>query len=347
MSYKVSVVIPIYKVEKYLRRCINSVLNQTYSNIEIILVNDGSPDSCGEIADEYAERDKRIIVIHKENGGLSDARNSGLSYATGEYILFVDSDDWLDHQMIKKMMDICQHFKADAVQSAFYYAYDDYLLFDNRYYSQKHPPIILDNKSLMSELIINERVKNFAWGKLLKTNKIKDLPFEKGVLFEDVYWAHKVMKRMNSYVIVNQPMYFYYQRKDSIVSTYTAKNLDIIRGLQERHTFIERFYPELTEASYLGILKNCLIHYNLLAINRTKDKGAIHRKKLSNIINQNYQMLKDAVKNDKELKLQLYLFRIHPYLNITFLLIRKIFRYSNVISQPKRLERIQYIKKEI
>ncbi|WP_224773291.1 glycosyltransferase family 2 protein [Metabacillus idriensis] len=253
--WKVSVVVPIYNVEKYIYRCIDSIINQTYSNIEIILVDDGSTDKCGEIIKDFSKADSRIKIIHKKNGGLSDARNKGMEYVSGEFVLFVDSDDWLDTKIIEEMINNCLKYNADIVQTAFYYAYDDYLLLDNRIFSKDDHIIILNNISLMSELVINERVKNFAWGKLYKTDLIKDIPFEKGVLFEDVFWAHKVMHRVNKYVILNQPLCYYYQRSDSIVSTYTLKNLDIIKGLKKRHKFIEEYYKDLTDKSYKVILK--------------------------------------------------------------------------------------------
>jgi glycosyltransferase involved in cell wall biosynthesis len=340
MVHKVSIVVPIYKVERYLRRCVDSLLNQTYSNIEIILVDDGSPDNCGKIADQYAKKDPRVKVVHKKNGGLSDARNYGMQYVTGEFTLFVDSDDWLDYQMIQNMVTISVECKADAVQSAFYYAYDDYLLFDNRYGSKDDSPIVLGNKLLMSELIINERVKNFAWGKLYKTELIREIPFKKGVLFEDVFWTHQVMHRIKKYVIQHQPMYYYYQRSDSIVANYTTRNLDIIKGLKERHSFIQEQYQELTNQSYKEILKACLIHYNLLLINRQKDHGGMCKKEIQRYIKDNYPEFKRAVENDRQLSQQLLLYRIHPYLNVIFLIMRKGLRGLRILSQPTGLERI-------
>ena len=109
----VSIIVPIYKVEPYLRRCLNSIVNQTYTNLEIILVDDGSPDGCPQICDEYAAKDKRIVVIHKKNGGLSDARNTGLDICKGEYISFVDSDDWVDEGYIEKLLSFTQKENAD------------------------------------------------------------------------------------------------------------------------------------------------------------------------------------------------------------------------------------------
>ncbi|OKL36559.1 glycosyltransferase family 2 protein [Domibacillus mangrovi] len=337
---KVSVVVPIYKVEKYIHRCVDSILNQTYTNIEIILVDDGSPDNCGRIADQYKERDSRVTVIHQTNGGLSDARNQGMTYVTGEFTMFVDSDDWLEKNMIENMVNSSFKYKADVVQTAFYYAYDDKSFLDNRYYSQRNDPVTLDNKRLMYELVVNDKVKNFAWGKLYKTKLIKDIPFEKGVLFEDVFWAYKVMHQVNSFLIVHQPMYNYYQRSDSIVANYTPRNLDMIRGLKERHVFIEELYKELTDESYKVILKMSLIHYNLLLMNRRKDKGGLHRKEIQSYIQSNYSRLKKAVKNDQQLKRQLHLFTMHPYFNVVFLGWRKGLRTLKILSHPVGLEQV-------
>ncbi|AXI10774.1 beta-1,4-galactosyltransferase [Oceanobacillus zhaokaii] len=337
---KVSVVVPIYKVEKYIHRCIDSVITQTYSNLEIILVDDGSPDNCGEIVDDYQESDTRIKVIHKKNGGLSDARNHGMMQATGEFTMFVDSDDWLEKNMIELMVDNSIESKADVVQSAFYYAYEDRLLIDDKFYKEADLPVLLTNKVLIYELVINEKVKNFAWGKLYRTELIKDIPFKKGVLFEDVFWAHKVMQRVNTFLLLHQPLYYYYQRSDSIVATYTPRNLDMIRGQLERHRFIEEFYDEFTDASFKEILKMCLIHYNLLLLNRKVDIKGTHRKEIQSYIQANNSQLQRAVQDEKELQWQLSLFSFHPYCNVLYLGLRKGLRKMKLLSKPKGLKRV-------
>lgn len=338
---KVSVVVPIYKVEKYIHRCIDSILNQTYTNLEVILVNDGSPDDGGAIADAYKVKDTRVKVIHKANGGLSDARNAGMKKVTGKFTMFVDSDDWLDINMIKTMVEKSNQFTADIVQAAFYYAYDDNLYIDNRYFEQKNEPIILDNQSLMCELVRNEKVKNFAWGKLYKTEIIKDIPFKKGVLFEDVFWAHHVMHRVSKYLILQQPFYYYYQRDDSIVASYSPENLDILKGLKERHRFIEKNYKELTSESYQLILKTCLIHYHLLVINRRQDKQGMHRKEIKQYIRDNYKTFKHAVKHNTYLKRQLFLFNVRPCFYLLFKGFIKGLRKVNVLSQPVGLKKVR------
>ena len=149
MLPKVSVIVPIYKVENYLNRCVDSILNQIYKNIEVILVDDGSPDKCGEIADIYQSKDTRVKSVHKENGGLSDARNYGMKYVAGEYVVFVDSDDWIKEEMIETLVELAIELKADIVQSGFYYAYEKYLLYDDRYYSENMSPIQLNKNELM------------------------------------------------------------------------------------------------------------------------------------------------------------------------------------------------------
>lgn len=340
MLPKVSVVVPIYNVEKYLRRCVDSLLIQTHSNLEIILVNDGSPDNCGMIIDIYEKKDSRIKATHKENGGLSDARNFGMQYVTGDFTIFVDSDDWLHKDMIQELVTCSIKHKADVVQSAFYYAYEDYLLFDNRYHCKGDDPTILKNKALMRELVLNDKVKNFAWGKLYRTNLIKDIPFKKGVLFEDVFWAHKVMHRVKKFVLLHEPMFYYFQRSDSIVANYTTRNLDILKGLMERHKFIEQHYSALSNESYRMILKTSLIHYNLMARNRKIDRDGQCKREIQFYIKENHLKLKKAVNKNPQLKKQLDLFLLHPYLNLIYLAAVKMLRKMKILEQPIKLERL-------
>ncbi|MGP4067322.1 glycosyltransferase family 2 protein [Halobacillus sp. B29] len=343
---KVSIVVPIYKVEKYIHRCLDSIIAQTYTNLEIILVNDGSPDSCGSIADQYQARDERVKAFHKENGGLSDARNYGMQRVTGEYTMFVDSDDWLELQAVEKMLRQILTFKADVVQSAFYYAHEEHLLFDHRYYSKNGDLIILDNENLMRELVKNELVKNFAWGKLYKTELIRDLPFKKGVVFEDVFWAHQGMHRVQTFILLHDPLYNYYQREDSIVANYSVRNLDILKGLKERHNFIESEYQHLIQESYQNLLKQSLIHFNLLLMNRKVDPDFYHRNEIQRYVKNNYLEFHKATENDSQLNLQLRLFYKHPYLNVLFLGLKKVLRKAKVLSRPIGLEKSAISKRK-
>ncbi len=337
---KVSIIVPIFKVEQYLPRCIESLIAQTYENIEIILVNDGSGDSCEEIIDYYGERDHRIIPVHKKNGGVSDARNTGMAYSSGDYTFFVDGDDWVDPTCVKRLVDRIEQDNADIVQTSFYYAHKDYLLYDERFEKQDDPPTVLDNHQLMVELVGNQIVKNFAWGKLYKTELIRDIPFQKGIFFEDVFWSHLVMQRVHKYVITHQPLYYYYQHAESIVATYSVKNLDFLQALKQRHGFLEKYYSHLVGESYKEIVKAHLIHYQLLVRNRKKDPSGMYRTEIKLYIQRNYVLLQRAVNADKELKLALSLFHYHPSLYILFLSVKKVLRMLRLLPGTKGFKRI-------
>ncbi|WP_235848411.1 hypothetical protein [Litchfieldia alkalitelluris] len=192
----------------------------------------------------------------------------------------------------------------------------------------------------MSELVINERVKNFAWGKLFKRDIILDITFKKGVLFEDVFWAHKVMDRVNKYLITNSPMYYYYQRNDSIVSTYNLRSLDLISGLKERHQFIELYYNELRNPSLRVLLRACIDNYYRLSNVKENYGKNKYRKEIYNYIKNNQSYFKDAVKGHKEMKIELLLFLFHPVINILFLFVKKILRKLKVIPHPPMLKKI-------
>lgn len=236
----ISVIVPVYNVEGYLRICLDSLYSQIEDDMEIILVNDGSTDNSLAVCMEYAKRYKNTIVLDKENGGLSDARNAGTELATGEYIYYLDSDDWLSPGAIKTLYDYAVENQCEVVQGGFYYAYDDYLLFDNRY----KQPFSLERYEAMLELIRNKNVKNFAWGKLYRVDLVKRHQFPKGKFFEDAYWQHLVIHEVTKYGIVPFPLYYYRQRNTGISGVFSVKNLDLLKGYEERLNFINKNYPE-------------------------------------------------------------------------------------------------------
>lgn len=238
----ISIIIPVYNVSEYLPRCVESVLSQTYKDLEIILVDDGSKDNSGILCDEYAKKDPRIKVIHKENGGLSDARNIGTVQAIGDWIFYLDSDDWIVPNAIETLFQYANKNDCDVVQGGLYYAYPKYLL-----KRKEESSIVLGRESAMKELIINERVKNFAWGKLYKSSLVKDLLFPKGKYFEDCYWQHLVMDRVNKYGIIDTPLLYYRQRPDSISGTISNRYDDLILGYEIRMKFIQEHYPQFSK----------------------------------------------------------------------------------------------------
>ena len=188
MKGKISVIIPVYKVEPYLDKCIQSVVNQSYKNLEIILVDDGSPDNCPLMCDEWAKRDSRIKVIHKKNGGLSSARNAGLDIAEGDYIAFVDSDDWLDLSMYNDMMNIIENYDVDFVAGKI----NCYIEKENIYKSfmEYHDCYIIKTDQILKKeqyqkMILSKQIESASWNKLYKRPLIDKLRFKDNRLYED------------------------------------------------------------------------------------------------------------------------------------------------------------------
>lgn len=240
----ISVVIPIYNVVQYLSQCVDSVLSQSYQDLEIILVDDGSTDECPKICDDYQQKDARIRVVHKENGGLSDARNAGMMIARGEWIYFADSDDWLVQDAIQKLYHFAIENNCNVVQGGLFYAYQDHLLYRQATKAEQKCTV-LERDDAMRELIINDRVKNFTWGKLYKSDLIHDLFFPVGKFFEDSFWQHLVMDKVERYGIIDEPLYYYRQRNDSISGMPSNRLNDLLEGNKERLNFIHERYPEL------------------------------------------------------------------------------------------------------
>ncbi len=215
----ISVIVPVYKVEPYLRRCLDSIVNQTYQNLEIVLVDDGSPDNCGAICDEYAARDERIRVIHKENGGVSTARNAGLAAATGDWIGWVDSDDWIEPDMYEYLLKNAQAHGADiAVCSR-------YEVFPNRQIAWSWESTeVLDTAGALKRLLENRTMQNFLWDKLWKRELFEGLLFPEGWNFEDIAIMYVLFERAQRVVCLPERKYYYRQRQDSIVADITLKN---------------------------------------------------------------------------------------------------------------------------
>lgn len=246
----VSVIVPVYNVEKYLVQCIDSIINQTYQNLEIILVNDGSTDGSGKICDEYAEKDSRIKVIHKENGGLSDARNKGLDIMTGEYVTLVDSDDYLEHNCIEKLYIYSKTCQTDMAIGKFVRFREDTGEFFFGDYQNSGDKI----EMLTAEQCLEKNHKYFlgvfvtAWAKLYKASLFNDsAPYKSirypiGVYHEDQYTTHKLFLKSKKIVFVNENLYIYRTREGSITGTPLSDKriMDNIRGLEEKNN---RLYP--------------------------------------------------------------------------------------------------------
>lgn len=236
----ISVIVPVYKVEPYLERCVRSILAQTHRELEVILVDDGSPDNCGKLCDAFAQADARVKVVHKENGGLSDARNAGLAVATAELVGFVDSDDHIDATMYERLLQAMT--EADADMSLCGFAYVDEQTGrvneeSNAYCSLKTG--VLSREQALAELNIANWGYHFyvtAWNKLYKRSVLGDAPFPVGKLHEDEFAAHWIFERCKKIAVVAEPLYRYMQRQGSIMSAgTTARSLDGVEAYYDRY----------------------------------------------------------------------------------------------------------------
>lgn len=228
MNPLISVIVPIYKVEAYLPRCIDSIIFQTYDNLEIILVDDGSPDGCGKICDSYAEQDSRIRVIHKENAGLGYARNSGLEICTGKYIMFVDSDDYLKRDCVEILYHRLINDSSDIAISNYIKVFDDGL---SKAGTCKCFEKDVVTRHMLLETFYLHCVYVTAWGKLYKRSVFENIFFPKLRCGEDTWIFGDVIERCNTISFVNIPLYNYYQRSDSILHTKDiGKCLDSINA---------------------------------------------------------------------------------------------------------------------
>ncbi|WP_053984382.1 glycosyltransferase family 2 protein [Niameybacter massiliensis] len=236
----ISIIVPIYKVEDYIEKCITSILDQTYKNLEIILADDGSPDGCGEICDQYAEMDSRIKVIHKENGGLSSARNTGLDIASGEYIGFVDSDDYIEKDMYEQLYNAIKKHKVEIAVCNFKRVYEKMREEINRVIPYSNQEVFTSRQVLL-ELHKEPFLWNLAVNKLYSRRLFKEIRYTEGMIFEDMDIAHKIFRAATSVVYIASPLYCYYQREDSILHTvYSVRQLDKLVALKHRMDFAKQ-----------------------------------------------------------------------------------------------------------
>ena len=252
----ISVIVPVYKVEEYLDRCVNSIVNQTYKNLEIILIDDGSPDNCPEMCDEWAKKDQRIKVIHKQNGGLSDARNAGMEIATGEYIGFVDSDDWIAPEMYEKLIVAMKKDSCDIEACCVEMVWENGS--DNRLLTQKQSCVLTSEEAQLA-LLKESLLKQPVWYKLYKANKIKNIAFEKGKYHEDVFWSYKAIGAANKVGIIDYIGYYYLQRNASIMGEgYSLKRLDAIEAYCQRFEYIKENFPNLSDLALINVWYGCI-----------------------------------------------------------------------------------------
>ena len=248
---KISVIVPVYNVRKYLKKAIYSIINQKYRNLEIILVDDGSTDGSGEICDEFKEIDNRIVVYHKENGGQSSARNYGIQKAIGDYIIFIDSDDYIHPEMILSLYEEIKKSKADVSVCGIMNVYNTK---EVPQCNNTELQFICTEKEFLKELLIGEKVPGSICNKLLKKEIAEKLSFPEGKIYEDAFYHLDLIKIAKTYVVTTKPYYYYYHRSNSSTTEkYNSKRLDAIEVYAKYAKYIEKEYPDLKQEAFFRL----------------------------------------------------------------------------------------------
>ncbi len=309
MNKLVSIIVPIYKVEEYLKKCLDSIIGQTYKNIEIILVDDGSPDKCGNICEEYVKKDTRIKTFHKKNGGLSDARNYGLKKATGKYILFIDSDDWIEPKMIEILVNTLEKNNADISMCGFKLIQNGTANNCNWFKQDT----LLSKKDALKMLLENKIITNHAWNKLYKKTLIEKFPFPKGKLYEDVRIMHNVFMNCNKVAITKEYLYNYLMRNDSIAKINKISNrFEYIDAFIKRYEDMKNISKEYKDICYYQICNVIGIVFTIQTF--TKEDRKKYKEKLNNY----FEYLKNGKKEirkyaTKKEKLRIIFVRFFKY----------------------------------
>lgn len=316
----ITIVVPIYNIEKYVEKCIESIIGQTYKNIEIILVDDGSKDNSGKICDEFATKDHRIKVIHKENGGLSDARNKGLEVARGKYIVFVDGDDYIEQDMIE---DLYSNLKENNLKIAVCGAYRVIGNKKNFFKKTYNKKIFSKEEALIK--IIDERndFRVWAWNKMYDISLFKNIRYPLRKIYEDVGTTYKLIDLVDEVIYTGKQSYNYCDRADSItgIEIFNEKELNRIEMCEEMCDYIEKKYDKLKYyyeffkiTQYIAVI-NIMIKSNLYDFEIINKTRKLISKNLFHIIFLNVSMIK---------KIQILLFKIN------FKIYKKIYNIRKV-----------------
>lgn len=320
----ISVIVPVFNVEQYVSKCIDSILKQNYSNLEIILVDDGSTDSSGKICDDYASKFEEIKTFHKTNGGLSSARNYGLKKATGKYIGFVDSDDTISPLMYERLMDNLQKTNSDISICGRYYVFLDHK--PKVRYKEEKKLVKMNSKDAIKKMNSFNSFDMAAWDKLYKRELFENIKFPENKLSEDYFIMYKLFLKSNYICYTPEPLYNYMQRENSISHTSNI-NFDFIQASKEQMINVEKIYPDL-----IDILHTAYASANITVYDFYLKLGLKCRRNIEKKLQMNVQKNFIYIKKNKNLplskKIQAFLFvnglMIYKVLFKTFYKVNKI-----------------------
>ena len=309
MSPKISIIVPVYKVEPYIHKCIDSILNQTFRDFELILVDDGSPDNCGKICDEYASKDERIVVIHKENGGQASARNKGIDIAKGDFIGFVDSDDWIESDMYEILYDICSNRNCDIANcsSTIYFK-------DRTVINGGHPLIVHNRNEAMKTMLEGKLYDEVVWTKLIRRELLNGIRFNENIIYEDTDFTYRVIDKADRVGCIGKAKYNYIKRDGSTMDR-AIKNIkiDAVLVYDDMYKFFEEKYPELINTVALKLANSCMSVLNLISKTENFNENKKNYYKVATILNKNFRKIMKIREFPITVKILLLATKINPY----------------------------------
>lgn len=311
----ISVIVPVHNAQTHLRKCLNSILQQTFKDLEVIIVNDGSTDESGEICNEYIARDDRIQVIHQEKKGVSTARNIGLSKASGDFIGFVDSDDYIDRKMYEKLYEACLTTKSNIAICKLGRELDGEIIndLDDGCYA-----IELSNEAAMRELFTGKLYRFSLCNKLFSKKCFADITFPVGRIHEDLSTTYKLFAEAEKAVYLNYLGYIYVKQEESILTTaYYEKRLDAFTGWEEIIHFMKKEYPQLIDIVHACFIYNSIdhIYYIYYQVKNDKKKQA-YLNYIQSYVRQHYHksMINKLVSVKNKLVISLFLLNVPMFL---------------------------------
>lgn len=308
MSELISIIIPVYNVEKYLEKCVNSVLSQSYNNLEVILVNDGSTDNSLSICEKLSQTDKRIKVINQKNSGLSAARNRGISVASADIIGFIDSDDYIDFDFVELLYKNMINSGADISMCGLYDVYNN----------KPTPQVVnkctyeLNTEEAVKMVMGTDVISVAACIKLYRKELFTDIKFPVGKIAEDAFVMTELFHKCKKVIVTNEKKYYYVHRENSITTQkFTMKYLDVIEAYEYNYSFIEKNYPHLIELAKIRIIWSYFYVLDKLLVDKSFVDKSLEKRLISNLISNKRDILKSKVFTISR-KISFICLTIHP-----------------------------------
>lgn len=316
---KISVIVPVYNVEKYLRKCVDSIITQTFEDLEIILVDDGSKDSSGKICDEYAAKDERIIVIHKENGGLSSARNAGIEKAQSSYLGFVDSDDYIAENMYEKLYNMTISNDADLVMCDLYHCYEGKTPEKNSCIEK----YVLNTEEAIKTVLEAKKTSVTAVNKLYKKELFTNIRYPEGKLSEDAFVIVDLLMQAKKIVFTSEQFYYYVHRKNSITSSaYKPKDLNVLEAYSKNRKIIQKNFPNLVDTAEMRYMWANFYVLDKMCLSKNMTDKETEKKIIKNL-RHNYRFIMKDTRFNTSRKIAMKLLMVNKYLYKICVLLNK------------------------